>query len=998
MTLQISLPEVLAPFRSGPEELVYLRMMLPKTAPKHLVRDYPTQVAPPISKTQPVSYRHLVAGSEYMKELIGENKRRGIFFVVNPGGDSDTDITRFVSTFSERDPEPGRDIDAFLISEGRRQAPLPYTALLQTYKSIHRHWGIDGECSREQWLLLQQGQIALYHSDPTISNESRVMRLPYFNHVRVDLVGDRLLYKPIELLEFNPENKYSVAELMAAFPAGPEGIKKVFEKLSGDKYKKVGIEPSDDLRKEVESIKKHPKSTNGKANSTNGNGHRRDYSGDKVTSLAEVLDRQRRGEAINIPEFVPGDYSDGGFQLDDIYFIEGTVKRITLQLANARQGTKADTLFQCGMILYGLVKGQLADEERITSALLDAVAMAGREDPQFDLSVAQGIARDAYNKSKETTIEELRRRDRSPSPPPTPESSPTNGNGAGKHHTGNGYHYEPEQQPEGIKESDPVSHQEPEHFKDRMDKADHKPNTPDAAGRIKIDIGLQEMTIINEACWAAIDRHNRPPVIFSYGNQVVRIARHRDGSVAIEPCTVRILRNELTKWTSWYKDIEFAKRTPPDKYIENVLATRDIHTKLPPLSRIVNVPVFGPDGTLKTQPGYDQDSGLYYAPLNGFEALPVPEFISSQSLDESRNLIAELFEDFPFADEADFHNAVALLILPFCRDMIDGPTPNHLIDASMAGSGKDLLGHAALLPGVGPNVGSMTQPRDEDEWRKALTTKLMQNEPVIYLENVPRKLDSDSFAAAITTAIWKQRILGGNTDTAIKISSIWVTTGNNVQVSTEHARRALQSRLTPKDSNPELRTNFKHPQLLRWAQENRPRLVRAAHIIIKYWLQQRRPEPSIPQIGSFQEWTRVIGGILQCAGFDKFATNYNRFLKGSDGSRTALSLFCVTVYEWLQKHGINKQGIKCASSTDLLPVALCVDGIEINGVTEKAQVTSLGSYLSTNNDVIVKYADEDQLPPKERIFKILRHGSHAGRQMWTVQCLDDSPEKGPPRS
>jgi hypothetical protein len=399
-----SLPDFFTPFRTGPEELVCLRLMLPKKAPKHLVRDYPTQDSPPISKIQIVAYPHLVDGSEYMKDLRAENKRRGIYCVVNPGGDSDLDITRFVATFSESDPPDGADVAEFIANQLAIEPPLPYSTTMLTHKSLHRYWLIDGPCSREEWLLLQQGQIAYYQSDPAIMNESRVMRLPYFNHVRVDYVNDCLLYKPIELHSFNPDRRYAFAQLQAAFPVGPEGMKKVHEKLSKPQYKDKEIEPSEELRKEVESLRKKPKSSSARSATP------KDYRADKITALAEVFDRKRSGESLNQPTIERADYGAAGIAPIDADMIEGTIERICLQLANARHGTKANTLFHCGLILYGLVKGDLADEARITTALLDAVQLAGADDPTFDLELARQTARNAFDRAGETTLENLRQR------------------------------------------------------------------------------------------------------------------------------------------------------------------------------------------------------------------------------------------------------------------------------------------------------------------------------------------------------------------------------------------------------------------------------------------------------------------------------------------------------------------------------------------------------------------------------------------------------------
>jgi len=60
-------------------------------------------------------------------------------------------------------------------------------------------------------------------------------------------------------------------------------------------------------------------------------------------------------------------------------------------------------------------------------------------------------------------------------------------------------------------------------------------------------------------------------------------------------------------------------------------------------------------------------------------------------------LLDELLIDFPFADEASRANALALLLLPYVRPLIVGPTPLHLITAPTQGTGKDLLAQLAPI-------------------------------------------------------------------------------------------------------------------------------------------------------------------------------------------------------------------------------------------------------------------------------------------------------------
>jgi hypothetical protein len=153
-TNRIALPDFFKPFRQSPDELVHLHAMTPRNAPVHLVRDFPTQEKPPASIIRVAAYPKLTADSEYLKEYRALNKKRGIYAVINPGGDKDLDIKRFVATFSESDPPEGSDVEAFLRAERERIAPLAPSVELLTYKSVHRHWLIDGPCSREEWLML----------------------------------------------------------------------------------------------------------------------------------------------------------------------------------------------------------------------------------------------------------------------------------------------------------------------------------------------------------------------------------------------------------------------------------------------------------------------------------------------------------------------------------------------------------------------------------------------------------------------------------------------------------------------------------------------------------------------------------------------------------------------------------------------------------------------------------------------------------------------------
>ncbi|HKQ76719.1 MAG TPA: hypothetical protein VJ810_23695 [Blastocatellia bacterium] len=404
-TRQILLPELIAAFRISEQELVNIRLIAAKNCPDHLIRRYLAEEKPPLSIKRVTAYNQLAPSTDTYQNLVKENQQRGVFWLPNPGGASDLDIKRFAATFSEADPLEGADIETFLREQCGIEPPLPASMEMLTYKSLHRYWRITGDCTREQWLIGQQGQIAYYHSDPQIMNESRNMRLPYFNHLRVDFVKDCLIYKPITLHSFHPERCYTINELHAAFPVGPQGLLKVFEKLTQQKYRDAKIEPSEELRREVEAINKQRRSTSGRKTSQPIN-----HTHDKVTTLAAVLEMQRNGQVMNEPVIEPADYSASKLSKADINLIEGTIRRQCFRLANARQHTKHGTLWECGLICGGLVNGGLADAERIVDALLDAVKLAGSSDQQFDINHARSTVMEAVQKAEATTLDELRER------------------------------------------------------------------------------------------------------------------------------------------------------------------------------------------------------------------------------------------------------------------------------------------------------------------------------------------------------------------------------------------------------------------------------------------------------------------------------------------------------------------------------------------------------------------------------------------------------------
>lgn len=426
--------------------------------------------------------------------------------------------------------------------------------------------------------------------------------------------------------------------------------------------------------------------------------------------------------------------------------------------------------------------------------------------------------------------------------------------------------------------------------------------------------------------------------------------------------------------------------TPPVKLARHLLAAPQSDAPLPILKGIVTSPVFTAEGELLNEPGFHESSGLYY--LEAFKVLPVPNAPTCEQALEALNFInSELLQDFPFAGSADRAHALALMILPFVREMIPGPTPLHLIEASVPGSGKSLLAHLLLLPALGEGgIGSSPQPEDDAEMTKLITAALVGGKGALFLDNLSRTLDSGQLANALTNLIWEGRILGISRVASAPVRLVFVATGNNPTLSTEITRRTIRTRLVPDTDTPENREDFKHPVIAEWATENRAQIVQAVHIIVRHWINQGKPKGK-KTLGSYEQWSRTIGGILESVGVDSLLGNYREMREQADVQRVARGAFCD---EWYERSLREPKKFKRAIASELFNIARDIEGLPISGQTEVGLIKSFGQYLSGCADVCPTHVEksEEGKDVYSRKFRIQRAGTRKRAVLWEIELLD----------
>src|SRR5262245_11863466 len=425
----------------------------------------------------------------------------------------------------------------------------------------------------------------------------------------------------------------------------------------------------------------------------------------------------------------------------------------------------------------------------------------------------------------------------------------------------------------------------------------------------EINASSGDLPMMASKAWSALVKANDPPTLFEYAGKLIRTEKTNEKQATIKILTKDLLHYELARVALWYKWTPWGKKqTPPPLAVVRDMLARP-NPPLPPLTRIVEAPVFGKDGELIITPGYHPPAQVYYAPRGNFTVGPIPKQPSAQEIEAARNVILDILVDFPFVTVQERANAIPIMLLPFVRDLIDGPTPLHLIEKPSPGTGGSLLAEVLIYPSIGGFPPILTEAREQDEWRKRITAKLIEGAPVIFIDNIRQRLESSHLASAITGTVWSDRLLGVNESIQVPVRCLWVATGNNPILSEEMVRRTIRVRLDAKTDRPWMNREFKYPDLRKWIVMHRVELINACLVLIQAWIAQGKPSESVGVgnlIGSFESWAMTVGGILKIAGIDGFLSNLNDFYEASDDEGASWRAF---VTAWFAKFESSPVGV-----------------------------------------------------------------------------------------
>ncbi len=412
------------------------------------------------------------------------------------------------------------------------------------------------------------------------------------------------------------------------------------------------------------------------------------------------------------------------------------------------------------------------------------------------------------------------------------------------------------------------------------------PAQPDPNEPIPRDIiiGPDEYRVVRETVEAMRD----DPELYTRGNVLVRVIvndrpdpqgeqQQSYASVAMLP--EADLRTRMTRYATFWrpkKDGDEVHCHPPE-WLPRAVAALGRWEGIPSLEAVSDAPVLRSDGSIWHGPGYDEQTGVLVVPRKGLKVEPIRSE-ADIDIDDADAALSELLEvvcDFPFEDEAHRAAWLAALLTPLARFAFSGPAPMFVFDANVRGAGKTLLAQTIAHIVLGHDMPARSYVHDPEEMRKKLTAIAISGDRMVLFDNIAGAFGNDALDRALTSTMWKDRILGRSQEIELPLVPAWYATGNNIQIAADTLRRIVHVRLDCLVERPEDRSGFRHEHLLRWIDEHRGRLLRAGLTILSAYLRNGATKQGLKPFGSFEGWSGVVREAVVWLGLpDPCSTRY----------------------------------------------------------------------------------------------------------------------------
>lgn len=369
-----------------------------------------------------------------------------------------------------------------------------------------------------------------------------------------------------------------------------------------------------------------------------------------------------------------------------------------------------------------------------------------------------------------------------------------------------------------------------------------------AAGCYRVEVDDGKLVAAERAIVKALPEF---PKLFQRNSRLVTVLD--DGRIL--PHTLNTLCSEIEERMRVEKGGKGAPAKMPQELARRIVE-REWFPGVGEVKAAVPLPVVRADGSVASAQGLDTVTGLYV--ING--ARRAPRKLTTAEMSEAIGRVWAPFAEFPFADQSAKAVCLSAMFTAVCRPAL--PTaPAFIVNAQTYGTGKTLLSNAILhLTGGDVSVSAISS--DGQEQAKQLTAILDEGPLAVMFDNVKGYLkDSSDFCMALTSPVYKGRLLGQSKMLKLPNRALWVLNGNNVGVSGDAVRRILPINLRSAE-NPELAVHGFDPVAV--IRENldalRADLVDLLVTYAAYGLTDTRAK--IGGYASFEGWNTLVRGAV----------------------------------------------------------------------------------------------------------------------------------------
>ena len=422
------------------------------------------------------------------------------------------------------------------------------------------------------------------------------------------------------------------------------------------------------------------------------------------------------------------------------------------------------------------------------------------------------------------------------------------------------------------------------------------------------------------------------------------------GNPSIVPTSVQTLTRELSVAATWEK---YEKRSdswvptdPPSRHV-TLLDKSTNYRYLPPLVGIARQPYFcEADGTLVTEPGYNQISKIFAVFDLSLFAMPEPTLEAAM---QALALLEDLLCEFHFSQPSDKSTALSAIFTAATRISLPHAPAFHA-KAHDIGSGKTYLNELiAAFASPAPSA-KVSYPSSSTEATKVILALLLTSPAVVDFDD----MDSDwlphgSMKRMLTSQFMSERVLGYSKTATVSTSALFLGSGNNVGPSGDMRRRVATINLDPQHDTPATIEYKGNP--VATVLKNRGLYVAAILTIIAAWRKAGSPRAKVSSVATYGVWADYCRHPLIWLGLADPATSLLEQVAHDPDSDPLIGLLSA----WLAAVGSNATPIRKAIELTRNGHADLLDAIRECSVEERGEInrTKLGWFLKKNAGRIV---------------------------------------------